>query len=390
MQDFIYYAPTKVIFGKDKHKEVGKIIKELGYSNIMLQYGQGSIKKSGLYDEVITSLFEYGINVVEMGGVEPNPKLSFVREAVKVAKEKGVQMILAVGGGSVLDSSKYTAAGACSDCDPWDFPTGKTKVQNSLPVGCILTIAAAGSEMSSSAVITNMELNMKRGFNSEFNRCKFAIMNPELTYSVSKYQTACGVVDIMSHTMERYFSPCEPTDLTDRIAESVLKSTIQAGKTLMQNPEDYDARANMMWASSISHNDLTGCGRQNILPVHQLEHALSGEYDQIAHGAGLAVLFPAWAKYIYKHNIPRFAQFARRVWDCTGEDDEALALAGIEKMAEYFKSIGMPSSLADFGLDESCIDRLSELCTFGRQRSVKSYIDMDFDVIKGIFELCVK
>jgi len=389
MKDFIYYAPTKVFFGKDKHKDVGKIITEYGYNNIMLQYGQSSVKKSGLYDEVMASLAEYGINVVEMGGVEPNPKISFVRKAVKVAKENNVEMILAVGGGSVLDSSKYTAAGACADCDPWDFPTAKTKVQNSLPVGCILTIAAAGSEMSSSAVISNTELNMKRGFNSDFNRCKFAIMNPELTYSVSKYQTACGVVDIMAHTMERYFMPCEPTDLTDRIADSVLKATIAAGATLMNNPQDYDARANMMWASSISHNDLTGCGRANALPVHQLEHALSGEYDSIAHGAGLAVLFPAWARYIYKHNIPRFAQFARRVWDCTQDDDQAAALSGIEKMAEFFKSIGMPSSLADFGLDESCIDRLAELCTFGRQRTVKSYIDMDFEIIKQIFKNCL-
>jgi len=389
MKDFIYYAPTKVFFGKDKHKDIGKIIKEYGYDNIMLQYGQGSIKKSGLYDEVMTALSECEINVVEMGGVEPNPKLSFVREAVKVARENKVQMILAVGGGSVLDSSKYTAAGALMDCDPWDFPTRKVTVQKALPVGCILTIAAAGSEMSSSAVISNTELNMKRGYNSDFNRCKFAIMNPELTYTVSKYQTACGVVDIMAHTMERYFMPCEPTDLTDRIAESVMKATISAGATLMENPQNYDARANMMWASSLSHNDLTGCGRENALPVHQLEHALSGEYDQIAHGAGLAVLFPAWAKYIYKYNPARFAQFARRVWDCTEENDEAAAIFGIEKMAEYFKSLGMPSALSNFGLDRSCIDTLSDLCTFGRQRTVKSYIDMDFEVIKGIFEICL-
>ncbi len=389
MKDFVYYAPTKVFFGKDKHKDIGKIIKGYGYSNIMLQYGQGSIKKSGLYDEIMSSLDEYGVNVVEMGGVEPNPKISFVLKAVKAAKENNVEMILAVGGGSVLDSSKYTAAGACADCDPWDFPTGKKTPEKSLPVGCILTIAAAGSEMSSSAVITNMELNMKRGFNSEFNRCKFAVMNPELTYSVSKYQTACGVVDIMAHTMERYFTPCEQTDLTDRIAESILKATIAAGAALMENPEDYDARANMMWASSLSHNGLTGCGRENALPVHQLEHALSGEYDQIAHGAGLAMLFPAWAKYIYKHNISRFAQFARRVWDCPDEDDETAALSGIEKMAEYFKKLGMPTRLSDFGLDEGCIERLSRLCTFERQRKVKSYIDMDFDVIKEIFKICL-
>lgn len=389
MKDFIYYAPTKVFFGKDKHKDIGKIVKEYGYNNIMLQYGQGSIKESGLYDEVMAALSECGINVVEMGGVEPNPKLSFVREAVKVARENHVQMILAVGGGSVLDSSKYTAAGALMDCDPWDFPTRKTMVEKALPVGCILTIAAAGSEMSSSAVISNTELNMKRGFNSELNRCKFAVMNPELTYSVSKYQTACGVVDIMAHTMERYFVPCEATDLTDRIAESVLKATIAAGATLMENPKNYDARANMMWASSLSHNDLTGCGRENALPVHQIEHALSGAYDQIAHGAGLAVLFPAWAKYIYKYNPARFAQFARRVWDCIEENDEAAALSGIEKMANYFKSIGMPSSLSDFGLDKSCINSLSELCTFGKKRTVKSYIDMDFEVIKDILKMCL-
>ncbi len=389
MLDFTYYAPTKVYFGRGKHKDVGKIIKDYGYDKIMLQYGQGSIKKSGLYDEVMKSLLDSGITVVEMGGVEPNPKISFVRESVKVAKENKVQMILAVGGGSVLDSSKYTAAGAMSDCDPWDFPTRKAQVRDALPVGCILTLAAAGSEMSSSAVITNMELNMKRGYNSDYNRCLFAICNPELTYSVGKYQTACGIVDIMAHTMERYFIPCEPTDLTDRVAESILRATIAAGKTLMENPEDYDARANMMWASSLSHNDLTGCGRENALPVHQLEHALSGEYDRIAHGAGLAVLFPAWARYVYRENIKRFAQFARRVWDCTDTDDEACAKCGIEKMAEYFVSIGMPSKLSEFGIDESCVDRLAELCTFGKQRTVKTYIDLDYDKIKEIFKSCM-
>ncbi len=389
MLDFTYYAPTKVYFGKGKHKDVGEIIKSYGYDKIMLQYGIGSIKKSGLYDEVMKSLTDSEITVVEMGGVEPNPKLSFVKEAVKVAKETNVQMILAVGGGSVLDSSKYTAAGAMYDGDPWDFPARKASPQKALPVGCILTIAAAGSEMSSSAVITNMELNMKRGFNSDLNRCEFAICNPELTYTVSKYQTACGIVDIMAHTMERYFIPCEPTDLTDRISESILKATIAAGKTLMENPCDYDARANMMWASSLSHNGLTGCGRENALPVHQLEHALSGEFDHIAHGAGLAVLFPAWARYVYKQDVSRFAQFARRVWDCTEEDDEKAAKAGIEKMAEYFESIGMPTKLRDFDIDAHCTDRLAELCTFGKQRTVKTYIDLDFDKIKEIFESCM-
>ena len=388
MQEFIYYAPTKVYFGKGKQKEVGEIIKGYGYKKIMLQYGKGSIKKSGLYDDIMASLTASGIEVVEMGGVEPNPKITFVREAVKLAKEEKVEMILAVGGGSVIDSCKYTAAGAASDCDPWDFPTRKSTVTEALPVGCVLTLAAAGSEMSSSAVITNLELNMKRGFNSDFNRCKFAICNPELTYTVDKYQTACGVVDIMAHTMERYFTVCDPTDLTDRIAESLLKSVVDAGKVLMENPCDYEARATVMWASSLSHNDLTGCGRENTLAVHQLEHALSGEFDHIAHGAGLAVLFPAWGRYVYRYNIPRFAQFARRVWEVTEADDEKAAVLGIERMAEYFASLGMPVRLRDFGIEGDCMDKLAELCTFGKQRSVKSYVDMDYDVIKAIFESC--
>ena len=388
MRDFEYYAPTKVFFGKEKHKEVGKIISEYGYRTIMLQYGKDSIKRNGIYDDVMSSLAEYGITVVEMGGVEPNPKVSFVRKAVKLARENNVEMILAVGGGSVIDSSKSTAVAAVSECDVWDFSTRKAFPQNALPVACILTLAAAGSEMSSSAVLTNTELNMKRGLNSEFNRCKFAICNPELTYTVSKYQTACGIVDIMSHTMERYFTVCDPTDLTDRIAESILKSVINAGKVLMENPADYEARATVMWASSLSHNDLTGCGRENALAVHQLEHALSGEFDFIAHGAGLAVLFPAWARYVYDKNISRFAQFARRVWDVEETDDRLAAVSGIEKMADYFKSIGMPCCLKDFGIDASCTERLADLCTFGKQRTVKTYVDLDHKMIKEIFDSC--
>lgn len=388
MLDFMYYTPTKVFFGKDKHKEVGKIIKDYGYTTIMLQYGKGSIKENGLYDQIMKSLSDNGIKVIEMGGVEPNPKLSFVREAIKVARENNVELILGVGGGSVIDSCKYTASGAKNDCDVWDFPSRKSSPSDALPVGCILTISAAGSEMSSSAVITNTELNMKRGYNSDFNRCKFAICNPELTYTVNKFQTACGIVDIMAHTMERYFTVCEPTDLTDRIAESILISVINAGKKLMENPRDYEARATIMWASSLSHNDLTGCGRENALAVHQLEHALSGEFDHIAHGAGLAVLFPAWAKYVYKYNVERFAQFARRVWEVKESDDEKAALCGIEKMEEYFKSIDMPLKLREFGIEENSMEKLADLCTFGKQRTVKNYIELDYNRIKEIFESC--
>ena len=387
MKDFLYYAPTKVFFGKDKQKEIGDIVKEYGYKTVMLQYGKESIKKSGLYDEVVSALTDKGIKVIDFGGVEPNPKVSFVREAIKVAKENNIELILAVGGGSAIDSAKSTAAGALYDGDVWDFPSQKATPKASLDVACILTIAAAGSEMSSSAVLTNTELNIKKGFNSSFNRCKFAIMNPELTFTVSKYQTSCGIVDIMAHTMERYFTVAEPTDLTDRIAEAILKAVISAGKVLMENPCDYDARANMMWASSLSHNDLTGCGRENALCVHQLEHALSGEFDFIAHGAGLAVLFPAWARFIYKENPSRFAQFARRVWDVDEDDDLKASLLGIEKMEEFFKEIEMPLSLREFGI-ENVSERLADLCTFSKNRVIKSYVDLDYDKIKQIFESC--
>ena len=383
MNDFLYYAPTKVFFGKGTHKNVGDIIKGYGYKTIMFQYGKGSIKKSGLYDDVMNSLLKNDITVIEMGGVEPNPKVSFVREAVKIARENNVDMILAVGGGSVIDSAKATAVGAANEGDIWEYSTRKKSPSCALPVGCVLTIAAAGSEMSSSAVLTNTELDMKRGFNSEYNRCQFAIMNPELTFTVDKYQTSCGIVDIMAHTMERYFSVCPPTDLTDRIAESILKSVVSAGTVLMENPYDYEARANIMWASSLSHNDLTGCGRENALPVHQLEHALSGKFDKIAHGAGLAVLFPAWAKYVYMENPSRFAQFARRVFDVCETDDVKASICGIEKMQAFFKSIGMPLKLKEFDI-EKCSEDLASLCTFNKTRTVKSYIELDFEKIKDI------
>ncbi len=388
MQNFEYYAPTKVFFGKDTHKQVGKIIKDYGFRKIMLQYGMGSIKKNGLYDEVMAALTENGIEVVEMGGVEPNPKLSFVHKAIELAKKEQVELILAVGGGSAIDSSKYTALGAKYDGDVWDFPSRKAIAQDALPVACILTISAAGSEMSASAVVSNTELSLKRGYTSPHNRCLFAICNPELTYTVSPYQTACGIVDIMTHTMERYFVPCEPTEVTDRVAEGILQSVIHAGEVLIENPEDYEARATMMWASSLSHNDLTGCGRGHNLCVHQLEHALSGEYDEIAHGAGLAVLFPAWARYIYRHNIPRFAQFARRVWDVTELNDEKAALYGINALADFFKRIGMPQSLREFGIPADSSESLADLCTYGKQRVIPSYIDLDYDKIKEIFESC--
>ena len=388
MLDFEYYTPTKVFFGKSKEKEVGKIISQYGYKKIMLQYGKGSIKKNGLYDCIINSLKEYDIEFVEMGGVEPNPKIEFVREAVRIAKREGVELVVAVGGGSVIDAAKYTALGAVTDCDVWDFVVGKQKPTSALPVACVLTIAAAGSEMSWSAVVSDLSLNMKRGLASDLIRPLFAVCNPELTYTVSPYQTACGITDIMAHTMERYFTPCEPVDITDQIAEGILRSVINAARVVMKEPNNYEARANIMWASSLSHNNLTGCGRINSLPVHQLEHAVSGEYDNVAHGAGLAVLFPAWAKYVYTYNIPRFAQFARNVWAVNEVDDKKAAELGIESMTEFFKSIGMPSTLREFGINLDAIDKLTDLCTFNNTRTVDSVIKLGSKEIKNIFKLC--
>ncbi len=386
MLDFTYYAPTKIYFGKGKEKEVGEIIKGYGYKKIMMQYGKESIKKSGLYDTVINSLKAAGIEVVEMGGVEPNPKLSFVYDAIEVARREEVELILSVGGGSVLDSSKATANGVKYNGDVWDLFERKAVSEGALPVACILTHSAAGSEMSASCVITNMEINMKRGMSNEYNRCLFSIMNPELTYTVSKYQTACGIVDIMMHTLERYFTVCPDTPLTDGIAEAILKSVVSAGKVVIENPNDYEARATIMWASSLSHNDLTSCGRENALAVHQLEHALSGEYDEIAHGAGLAVLFPAWARLAYKENPKKFARLARSVFDITEKDDEKAAILGIDALSDFFKEIGMPQKISQFGVPESALPRLAELCTFGKTRKVKSLITLDYDKILEVFE----
>ena len=388
MQDFIYNTPTKVFFGKEKYKQVGKIISDYGFKKIMLQYGKGSIKKTGLYDSVINSLTENGIEVIEVGGVEPNPKYSFVKNAIKVAKETKVELILAVGGGSVLDSCKATALGAKTEEDVWNFFIGKSVPKNALPVASILTISAAGSEMSSSAVITNEQLNVKKGCGTELNRCLFSILSPELTFSVSKYQTACGIVDMMTHTMERYFSVAPDTMLTDELSEALLRSIIKAGEIAIQNPTDYNARATLMWGSSLAHNGLTGCGRENYLAVHQLEHAVSGLYDEVSHGAGLAVLYPAWAEYVYKYNPDRFYKLFTNVFGAKGETKEQAIKNGIDKMREFFKKIGMPSSLSDFNIPKEKLEDLAIHCSKNKTITVKSYIPLGYKEVKEIFNLC--
>lgn len=391
MEQFSFYTPTKVIFGKGVQSQVGAVIKSYGFKKILFHYGSGSIKKSGLYDQIVASLRENGIEFVELGGVQPNPKLSLSRKAAQLCIDEKVEMILAVGGGSVLDSSKSAAAGAANHCDPWEFSSGARVLEKSLPVGAVLTIAAAGSEMSDSCVITNEEGWLKRGFNSDHNRPLFAIMNPELTYTVSKYQTACGVTDIMMHTLERYFCMNGDVALTDHLAEGLLRSVIEAGKVVMDKPDDYEARATLMWASSLSHNGLTGCGRNFMMRCHQIEHELSGMYDRVAHGAGLAVIFPAWAKYIYKNEkaLPRFCQFAQRVWgiEMDFEHPERTALAGIEACESFFKSLGMPVRLSELDVDDTKFDEMAEKCTFFGKRVLKDYIPLGKTEIIEIYNL---
>ena len=391
MEQFSFYTPTKVIFGKGVQSQVGAVIKSYGFKKILFHYGSGSIKKSGLYDQIVASLRENGIEFVELGGVQPNPKLSLSRKAAQLCIDEKVEMILAAGGGSVLDSSKSAAAGAANHCDPWEFSSGARVLEKSLPVGAVLTIAAAGSEMSDSCVITNEEGWLKRGFNSDHNRPLFAIMNPELTYTVSKYQTACGVTDIMMHTLERYFCMNGDVALTDHLAEGLLRSVIEAGKVVMDKPDDYEARATLMWASSLSHNGLTGCGRNFMMRCHQIEHELSGMYDRVAHGAGLAVIFPAWAKYIYKNEkaLPRFFQFAQRVWgiEMDFEHHERTALAGIEACENFFKSLGMPVRLSELDVDDTKFDEMAEKCTFFGKRVLKDYIPLGKTEIIEIYNL---
>lgn len=297
MLNFEFVSPTKIFFGRDTELNVGNILKGYNIKKVLLHYGQKSIFKTGLYDRVVTSLKNAGIEYVELGGVEPNPKIDKVREGVTLARENNVELVLAVGGGSVIDSAKAIAAGFYADFDPWCFNAHTKTVEKALPVGVILTISAAGSELSNSCVISNPETNVKNGFNSDLIRPKFAIMNPCLTFSVSKYQTACGVVDILMHTLERYLSDVSGVSFSDEMALGLVRSMLASGKTVINDPENYEARANIMIASSFSHNGLTGLGSKMYFTVHKLEHAVSGLFDNVAHAAGLSVLFPAWAEY---------------------------------------------------------------------------------------------
>ena len=328
---------------------------------------------------------------MEFGGAQPNPVISHAREGIALCRREGCDLVLAVGGGSAIDESKVIAVGSQNDADPWEFTTKKKVPEKALPVGVILTLAATGSEMSASAVITNDELGLKRGYNSDFHRPLFSILNPELTYTVPPYQTACGIVDIMMHTLERYMTIPSEAEFSDRIAEGLVKTVITAGRAAMANPKDYEARANLMWAGSLSHNDLTGCGRSYMTVSHQIEHELSGMFPEVAHGAGLAVIFPAWMRYTYKHYLSRFTQYAVRVWNCEMNFDhpERTALEGIEKTEEYFRSIGMPLRLSELGIGEDSIHEMAVKCTNYGTRVLKGPIEYGEKEIEEIYRLCL-
>lgn len=363
MRDFIFQSPTKIIFGKSTENLVGNEVKQYS-SKILLHYGGGSIKRSGLYDRVIKSLKDAGIEIIELAGAQPNPRLSLVYEGIKICRENAIDFVLAVGGGSAIDSAKAIAAGVPYDGDEWDFHIGKTKPKKVLPIGVVLTLPATGSEASASSVITNENGWYKKGMNSDLIRPKFAIMNPELTYTLPNYQTSCGAADIMAHVMERYFTNTTHVDLTDRLCEATLRTVIKNTPVVLKDPKNYDARAEIMWAGTIAHNGLLGTGREEDWGSHKIEHELSGIYD-IAHGAGLSVIFPAWMKYVYKRNINKFVQFASRVWDIEIdlENPEGTALEGINRLETFFKEIGLPIRLKELNIPDDRFSEMAQKCT---------------------------
>ncbi len=354
MANFSYYTPTQVVFGRETEQQVGELVKQYGGSRVLIHFGGQSAVKSGLIDRVKQSLDAAGLFHVELGGVVPNPHLGKVREGIALAKENGVDFLLAVGGGSVIDSAKAIAyALAEPQEDVWDLYAHTRQAKACLPVGAVLTIAAAGSEMSNSSVITNEETGQKRGYNDDICRPKFAIMNPELTVTLPDYQTESGCADIMMHTMERYFTQGDCMEITDAIAEGLLRTVMKYAKVLHHDPTNIEARAEVMWASSLSHNGLTGCGHAGSdFSSHRLEHEMGGMFD-VTHGAGLAAIWPSWARYVYKENLPRFVRFAKQVMDVQvkeGMSDEEIALAGIAAMEAFYHEIGMPTNMRELGI----------------------------------------
>lgn len=353
MFDFKYFTPTKVLFGKNTENKVADLIQEFGGKKVLIHYGGGSVIRSGLMQKVTDKLDTAGIKYVKLGGAVPNPRLSLVYEGIELCKKEGLDFILALGGGSAIDSAKAIGYGVMNDGDVWDLYDYKKQAKACMPLGVILTLAATGSEMSDSSVITKEEGLVKRGYSSDFCRPRFAILNPELTMTLPDYQTACGCTDIMMHTMERYFTNGGNMELTDSMAEALLRTVKENAKILARDPKNYDARAEVMWAGSLSHNGLTGCGNDGgDWMTHKLEHELGGLYD-VAHGAGLAAIWGSWARYVYKNCQPRFKRYAINVMGIAPNagSDEEIALKGIEAMEDFYREIKMPTNLRELGVN---------------------------------------
>lgn len=391
MKDFNFYAPTRVVFGRSGEEQVAQLIKQNGGTKVLLHYGGLSAARSGLLGKMQQQLSEASIQWVELGGVIPNPLLSKVQEGIDICKREEVDFILAIGGGSVIDSAKAIGYGAKYNGEVWDFWEGKAVPQSCLPIGVVLTIPAAGSEMSSSCVITKDDGLLKRGVNSDLCRCRFAVMNPERTFTLPPYQTAAGATDIIMHTLERYFSKHVDMNLTDAIAEALMRTVMDSAAVVMREPDNYRHRAQIMWAGSLSHNDLTECGMEKDFATHKLEHELSAVYG-VTHGAGLAALWASWARYVLPGHEARFAQYAVNVMHVTPDfgDLRETALEGIRRTEEFFRSIGMPVSISELlgrTVSDTEIDMLAERCSRGGTIKVGAFQLLDMADMKAIYEM---
>lgn len=389
MENFQYYTPTKIIFGRGAEEQTGQLAVEQGCKKVLVHYGGGSVVRSGLLERIYRSLDAVGISYVSLGGVVPNPRLSLVYEGIRLARKEQVDFILAVGGGSVIDSAKAIGYGVANEGDVWDFYEKRRTAKACLPIGVVLTIAAAGSEMSDSSVITKEEGWLKRGYSSNYARARFAVMNPELTMTLPKYQTASGCVDIMMHTMERYFNRSENMEMTDGISEHLLRTVMKNAKILMNEPDNYQARAEVMWAGSLSHNGLTGCGTGGgDWASHQLEHELGGMFD-VAHGAGLAAVWGSWARYVMDAAPERFAKFAVNVMGVEPEAEKLkTAQKGIEGMEDFYRTLDMPVCIGDMGIElaEEQMRELAEKCSHFGKRTIGCIKKLDQEDMYQIYK----
>lgn len=389
MNNFTFYSPTYFVFGKNTENEAGQYVKRFGGTKVLIHFGGGSVVRSGLLNRVKASLDKEEIKYVELGGVMPNPRSGLVYQGIDLCKKEGVDFILAVGGGSAIDSAKAIAAGVKYEGDFWDFYEGK-RVEDALKVGTVLTIAAAGSEGSGDSVITLEEGMLKRGAGGEALRPVFSILNPELTQTLPAYQTGAGSADIMAHVFERYFTNTKEVEITDRLCEAVLQTMVKEVPRVIADPNNYEARANIMWAGMVAHNNLVGVGRDQDWASHGIEHELSALYD-VAHGAGLAVIFPAWMTYVMKQDVNRFAQLAVRLWGCSMNfaNPEETALEGIKRLKQFFTSIGMPITFKELGAKEEDIPKMVEKIGLGEDGTMGCFVKLKATDVEKIYRLAL-